>query len=87
MPITLLPTLVMALASEFISNDTVLKWIGFGGEIVTKAFEVDERLKALTEHIETMVAEEREPTEEEWKDLQARSDIAHDAIQSWKLPA
>lgn len=42
------------------------------------------QLKALVAQIETMVAEGREPTAEEWNELKNRSDAAHDTIQNWR---
>lgn len=82
----ILPSLAMALASEFIDNQAVLKWVGFAGEIINKGIQVDERLQALDDHIKQMVAEGRNPTQDEWDVLQARSDVAHQKIQSWRLP-
>jgi len=83
----LLPALATAVASEFITDETILKWVGFAGSIVAKGFQVDDRLGGLTMHIEQMVAEERNPTTEEWGMLQARSDVAHETIQSWRIGA
>lgn len=38
-------------------------------------------LEKLAAHIDTMVAQGREPTEGEWADLRARSDAAHAILQ------
>lgn len=42
------------------------------------------QLKALVADLERMVAEDRNPTPEEWDALKARSDAAHSTIQNWK---
>lgn len=39
-------------------------------------------LQALTAHIQTMVSSGRDPTEDDWNQLKARSDAAHALIQS-----
>ena len=83
----ILPSLALALASEFISNENVLKYVGLAGEIVNQAFEVDSRLEGLNAHILQMVSEQRNPTEAEWATLTARSNVAHDTIQSWTASA
>ena len=85
--LAMLPALLTALASEFIDNGTVLKWVGFAGEIVNKGVNVDARLGELTDQIKQMVTEKRDPTPDEWKSLQERSDIAHATIQDWKPSA
>lgn len=39
-------------------------------------------LQALTAHIQAMVSSGRDPTEDDWNQLKARSDAAHALIQS-----
>ena len=53
--------------------------------IVERGAEGAQELNVLKMQILQMVREDREPTEDEWNDLQGRSDAAHDAIQSVDL--
>lgn len=43
-------------------------------------------LQALTAHIQTMVSSGRDPTEDDWNQLKARSDTAHALIQGSSAP-
>ena len=80
----ILPSLALALASEFIDNDNILAWVAMAGQIVSSGFETDVKLQELSVHIQQMVAEERNPTQAEWDAMAARSEAAHDAIQNWR---
>lgn len=45
-----------------------------------------EELKKLTEDVKAMVAEGRQPTAAEWKELRSRSDAAHAILQDQPVP-
>lgn len=80
----LFPALLKALASEVINDETIRKWVGFAGEAVASGVAVEGKLQALVDEIERMVAEDRNPTTDEWEALRQRSDVAHATIQNWK---
>lgn len=85
--IALLESLIPAIANDLISNEKVQHYIAAAIAIIKSGFAVDEKVKALSDHIRQMVAENRDPTAEEWDALLARSDVAHEAIQAWKPDA
>jgi hypothetical protein len=79
-----LPALQMLLpmvASGFVKNETTMQYVNIALGVVVAGINVKAKLEELNSHIETMVEEERDPTEEEWAALLSRSDAAHDRIQ------
>ena len=70
-----------ALGTAGISNDTVSKWVDFAASLFSRGDPTQEALQALVDHINQMVAENRNPTTDEWNALKARSDAAHARIQ------
>lgn len=68
---------------EGISNDTVRKYIGIAAQLVQQGGTAREQIRELTEHVQQMVDEDRDPTEDEWAGLSERSDAAHRIIQDW----
>lgn len=51
---------------------------------IERGVEGSGELKLLVQKIDSMVADGREPSPEEWDELKRRSDAAHDIIQNWK---
>ena len=47
-----------------------------------KADEHQERLEEIADMVKTMVAEEREPTDDEWSGLKERADAAFERLNS-----
>lgn len=61
------------------------KYLDMLAAIVERGGVAKEELVALKAHINQMVAEDREPTQEEWDTLRGRSDDAHATIQNADL--
>lgn len=61
------------------------RWLSMIQAFIERGNATKVELNALKAQIVQMVNEGREPTDEEWSALQARSDAAHDAIQSADL--
>lgn len=80
----LLLALGQAARTPAIQQESIAVWIELAGRLIQKGSEADAALRALEAQIRRMVAEQREPTEQEWESLRARSDAVHHAIQNWK---
>ena len=76
-----LPSL-MGIAEGVFSGSTVFKWVNLAMGIVIEGIEVRKRMAALDDQIKMFIAEDREPTADEWRSMMARSDAAHDIIQN-----
>lgn len=72
-----------AARSPAIGRETVAEWAQLLSDLVGTGGAADADLVALRDQIEQMVAEEREPTADEWASLRGRSDSAHETIQGW----
>lgn len=57
--------------------------LGLGGQLISQGEAGADALHDLTDDIQAMVAEGRDPTDDEWSALKARSDAAHAAIQAY----
>lgn len=75
--------LAIASAAGGVSNPTVQKWLSIAASLLQQGEQARADVEALTAQVQTMVDENREPTQAEWDDLAARSDAAHDIIQNW----
>ena len=82
--IQLLPVLARAIASEFIDDEQILKWISAAGAVVVAGVNVETGLGDLVTQMETMVAEGRNPTEDEWSAIKARKEAADKIISEWR---
>ena len=82
--LTLLTTL--AGSSDILSGKAIANYLGLAIGLVGLVGETDEALSALHDDIKRMVAEGRDPTDEEFGMLKARSDAAHEGIQSARMP-
>ena len=67
------------------AQPAIPRWLDMIAAIIERGAESAAELNILKMQIQTMVQEDREPTEDEWASLQERSDAAHDAIQSVDL--
>lgn len=67
------------------AQPAIPRWLDMIAAFIEQGGVGVQELNALKLQIQTMVRENREPTDEEWADLQARSDAAHEAIQSADL--
>lgn len=56
--------------------------LGAVAALIEGGEEASEELHALTDQIKGMVADGRNPSEEEWASLKARSDAAHAVLQA-----
>lgn len=81
---TVLPTLTKAIASEFISNDKVIEWIGAVFGIIGHGAEIEEKLQPLIDQMEQLLAEKRPPTEDEWDVWRKRKESAEKTILDWR---
>lgn len=82
--IQLLPVLARAIASEFIDDEQILKWISVAGAVVVAGANVEVDLGELVRQMEMMVAEGRNPTEDEWASIKARKEAADKIISEWR---
>lgn len=82
MPWAILSMLLQTLASSGLSGEKVSGYLAFMSGLFGRGAPTEAELKDLKELIEKMVAEDRVPTEAEWAVWRARSDAAHDRIQS-----
>ena len=67
------------------AQPAIPRYLDMLAAIIERGAEGAAELNVLKMHIQMMVQDDREPTEDEWADLQGRSDAAHDAIQSVDL--
>ena len=83
MPAILLTILTtLAGSSDVFSGKAIANYLGLAIGLVGLVGETDEALSELHEQIKKMVAEGRDPTDEEFGMLKARSDAAHEGIQT-----
>lgn len=78
---------VVGLAAEAggVSNAaTVARFTQIGASIIEAGINIERELKVLTNQIQVMVDEDRDPTATEWADLRARSNAAAAIIDSWE---
>ncbi len=76
-----LPSLLGAAATRF-SDSTVFKWVNLALGIVIEGVEVKRKMGELNDMIQGFIDEDREPSADEWDQMLARSDAAHDVIQN-----
>ena len=77
--IAILTTIVGS--GNILSVDAIIKYIGLLLGFLDDVDGGDKRLTLLHDHLKRIVAEGRDPTDEEFADLKARSDAAHERIQ------
>ena len=58
--------------------------LGLLASLIEEGADAFEDLKAFTGTIETMVADNRDPTSTEWDDMRSRGQAAHDRLQAVK---
>lgn len=61
------------------------KWLDMIAAFIEQGSVAASELNFLKMQIQTMVRENREPTDDEWSELKERSDAAHDIIQNADL--
>lgn len=81
--------LLLTAISAYIKNDSGANSVSEAIDLVTtlaaEGALTQQKLQAITNTVKAMVDEGREPTEEEWAALRARSDDAHAVIQNADL--
>lgn len=75
-------TLLQAATTQTNLHPAIPKWLGILATVLQQGEGAISALIALREQIETMRSVDREPTEDEWRTLLQRSDLAHMAIQA-----
>lgn len=75
-------TLLQAATTQTNLHPVIPKWLGILATVLQQGEGAISALIALREQIETMRENDREPTEDEWRTLLQRSDLAHMAIQA-----
>ncbi len=78
--LSLVATTVKGVAGGFLDEGTARSLIFFGANLLNSYGAATEKLEAFVTQIETIVAEKRAPTAEEWAELEARSQAATDRI-------
>ena len=68
-------------SGDILSVDAILKYLGLLVGYLDDVDGGDKRLTALHDHVKLMVKEGRNPTDDEYAGLLARSDVAHERIQ------
>jgi hypothetical protein len=67
------------------TQGAVPKYLDILAVVVGQGAKAYDELVALKDLVLTMVQQQREPTAEEWRTMQARSDIANSTIQSYNF--
>ena len=75
----LLPAL--SLANGILKVPTILEFANMAMGVVAAGIDVATNLQALNAKVQRFVDEGRDPTLEEWTEMQAESDAAHQIIQ------
>lgn len=77
---------LIALASQVVPQTAaVSKYLTILAAIAEQGVKAYDDLAALKELVEAMVAQKRDPHDEEWLALKLRSDAAHAAIQDYNF--
>lgn len=82
MPWAIVSMILQTLASSGLTGEKVTGYLAFLSGVFGRGAPTEQELKDLKALVEKMVAEDRVPTEAEWAEWRARSDAAHERIQS-----
>ena len=85
--ISLTSTAAKLFAGSATGAGTIAKYLDVLAVVVAQGQAAYDDLKQLRALIMVMVNEQREPTNEEWAVLEARSNAAHDRIQGYDIDA
>lgn len=85
--ILLLRAIGLAAQASGIDNAaTVNRYARIASNIISGGSEVESKLAALTEQLERMVAENRDPTDQEWATLQGKITSNGAILDAWEDP-
>lgn len=73
-----------AAMSSGIAGKTMNSLVQMGASFIEQGFKAEGDMQVLIDQVQSMVDENREPTDEEWSDLQARSEEAHEIFEHWR---
>lgn len=87
--LALAPSVLGAVAAATAVNGptTVSRYLGLAATLIGQGASAYNSLVLLKNTVQRMVAEGREPTDDEWAAMEGRSNVAHSAIQDYDIDA